>query len=64
MINVCHFTNSASTKSGTLKDSSLVVSKKKHANKSVQERTAEEDIRKNGVASAELKAMDFLAGTQ
>ncbi|MCI4390182.1 hypothetical protein PGIGA_G00119660 [Pangasianodon gigas] len=55
-------TTISSTKSGTLKDSSLVASKKKHVQKTVQERTAEEDIRKNGVASAELKAMYFLAG--
>lgn len=61
---LCHFPCSASTKNGTLKDSSLVVSKKKHAHKSVQERTAEEDIRKNGIALAEFKAMYFLAGTQ
>ncbi|KAB5537023.1 hypothetical protein PHYPO_G00114050 [Pangasianodon hypophthalmus] len=55
-------TTISSTKSGTLKDSSLVASKKKHVQKTVQERTEEEDIRKNGVASAELKAMYFLAG--
>ncbi|KAK3536659.1 hypothetical protein QTP86_015455, partial [Hemibagrus guttatus] len=55
-------TTISSTKSDTLKDSSLVVSKKKHAHKSVQERRAAEDICKNGVASAELRAVHFLAG--
>lgn len=47
-----------------MRDSSLVVSKKKQAHTFVQERRAEEDIRKNGVASAELRAVHFLAGTQ
>ncbi|XP_053508523.1 uncharacterized protein cfap92 isoform X2 [Ictalurus furcatus] len=55
-------TTSSSTKSGTLNNSNLVASKKKHAHKTVQERTAEEDTRKNGVASAELKAIYLLAG--
>ncbi|KAF4094081.1 hypothetical protein AMELA_G00008640 [Ameiurus melas] len=55
-------TTSASTKNGTLNNNSLVASKKKHAHKTVQARTAEEDMRKNGVASAELKAIYLLAG--
>ncbi|KAG7319071.1 hypothetical protein KOW79_017545 [Hemibagrus wyckioides] len=58
----CIYSKITSTRSDTLKDSSLVVSKKKHAHTSVQERRAEEDIRKNGVASAELRAVHFLAG--
>lgn len=61
---LCHFPCSVSTKSDTLMYSSLTVSNKKHACKPVQERTTEEDIRKNGIASAELKAMYFLTGTQ
>ncbi|XP_060713808.1 uncharacterized protein cfap92 [Tachysurus vachellii] len=53
---------STSMKSGTLKDNSLLVSKKKHAYKTDQERTAEEDMGKNEVALAELRTVHFLAG--
>lgn len=40
------------------------MSNTKQADKTVPERTAEEDSRKNGVASIELSAMHFLAGKQ
>ncbi|KAI5093505.1 hypothetical protein C0J45_16643 [Silurus meridionalis] len=51
-----------SAKSGTLKGSSLMVSKKKHVQKTIQETLKENDICQNGVASAEFKVMYFLAG--
>ncbi|TSK16228.1 hypothetical protein Baya_1099 [Bagarius yarrelli] len=54
--------NTAPTKSETLKEDSLMVSKEKHSHKTVQERTAWDDIHKNGAASAELRAAHFLAG--